>query len=155
VKNFRTLLFYQYVRINDPEQFAVSHLQFCKSLGLKGRVLVADEGINGTVSGTKEQTEKYIRHLHADERFCNMAFKTDEDEKNSFAKMHVRYKKEIVRFGVKELDVWNHSGKYLEPNEWLKMKDDEAAVVIDFRNEVEWKVGKFKNAVTLPIKYFR
>jgi len=155
VKNFRTLLYYKYARIENAEFFAMQHLRYCISLGLKGRVLIADEGINGTVSGTVDQTDQYIRHLHADSRFADMIFKIDEEDKNSFAKMHVRYKKEIVHFGVDDLDVWNHSGKYLEPNEWMKMKDEPDAVVVDFRNEVEWRVGKFKNAVTLPIKHFR
>src|ERR1044071_1168555 len=115
LKNFRTLLFYKYVQIENATQFASEHLAFCKSIGLKGRVLVADEGINGTVSGTIDQTKAYIDHLHSDSRFATMIFKVDEEEKNSFAKMHVRYKKEIVRFGVDDVNVWNHSGKYLEP----------------------------------------
>ncbi|MFI5135263.1 MAG: rhodanese-related sulfurtransferase [Chitinophagales bacterium] len=155
MKNFRTLLFYKYVRIDDAENFANEHLAFCKSIGLKGRVLIADEGINGTVSGTVEQTEDYIKHLHSDWRFADMIFKIDEEEKNSFQKMHVRCKKEIVHFGVDDVNVWKHSAKYLEPEEWLKVKDDTDAVIIDFRNEVEWEVGKFKNAVTLPITHFR
>jgi UPF0176 protein len=155
MKNFRTLLFYKYVRIDDAEKFASDHLAFCVSIGLKGRILIADEGINGTISGTEDQAEKYIEHLHADSRFADLIFKVDEEEKASFAKMHVRYKKEIVHFGVKDVNVWKHSGKYLDPEEWLKMKDDPDVVMIDFRNEVEWEVGKFKNAVTLPITHFR
>ena len=87
-------------------------------------MLVADEGINGTVSGTREQTKAYIDQLHSDSRFADLIFKVDEEEIISFAKMHVRYKKEIVRFGVDEVNVWNHSGKYLEPEEWLKAKDE-------------------------------
>ena len=155
MKEYRTLLFYKYVQIDGAEQFAADHLAFCKSVGVKGRVLVADEGINGTVSGTVEQTQSYMNHLHSDPRFADMVFKVDEEEKNSFAKMHVRYKKEIVRFAVDDVNVWKHSGKYLEPEEWLKAKDHPDAVVVDFRNEVEWEVGKFKNAVTLPITHFR
>src|ERR1044071_1037480 len=114
LKNFRTLLFYKYVQIENATQFASEHLAFCKSVGLKGRVLVADEGINGTVSGTEDQTNIYVNYLHSDPRFADLVFKTDEEEKHSFAKMHVRYKKEIVRFGVDEVNVWNHTGNYLE-----------------------------------------
>jgi UPF0176 protein len=155
LKPYRTLLFYKYVPLADAETFAQQHLSTCQSLGLKGRILVADEGINGTVSGTAEQTQRYIQHLRSDQRFADLVFKTDEEEKISFAKMHVRYRKEIVRFGVETVNVWEHAGKYLEPEEWEKVKDEPDAVVIDFRNEVEWEVGKFKNAVTLPIKHFR
>ncbi len=124
-------------------------------MGLVGRILVGDEGLNGTVSGTRLQTQQYMDRMHGDPRFADMVFKIDEEERISFTKMHVRYRREIVRFGVEEVNVWEHSGKYLEPEEWLKAKDEPDTVVIDFRNEVEWEVGKFKNAVTLPIKHFR
>ena len=155
MKPFRTLLFYKYVHIENAEQFAAAHLQWCIAQGLKGRVLVAEEGLNGTISGTIDQTQAYMDHLRADSRFADMVFKVDEEDEVSFAKMHVRHKHEIVRFGVEEVNVWKHSGKYLEPEEWLKVKDEPDTVVIDFRNEVEWEVGKFKNAVTLPITHFR
>ncbi len=152
---YRTLLFYKYVQIDDASGFTNEHLAFCHSIGLKGRVLVANEGINGTVSGTVEQVKKYMEHLRADPRFSNMAFKEDHEEKISFERMHVRYKKEIVHFGIDEVNVWKHSGKYLEPEEWMRLKDDPDTVLVDFRNQVEWEVGKFKNAVTLPINHFR
>lgn len=60
---YRVLLYYKYVHIDNPEQFAQDHLTFCKELGLKGRILVAEEGINGTVSGTVEQTETYMNEM--------------------------------------------------------------------------------------------
>lgn len=152
---FRTLLFYKYVLIADAEQFTAQHLKICNSLGLKGRILIAEEGLNGTVSGTAEQADKYMKHLKSDVRFSDIIFKMNAEEKNSFFKMHVRYKKEIVHFGVENINVWKHAGKYLDSAEWLKKKDEPDVVLIDFRNEVEWKVGKFKNAVTLPITHFR
>ncbi len=155
MKSFRTLLFYKYVRIGNALQFSEEHLAFCISIGLKGRVLIAEEGINGTVSGLAEQTEKYIRHLQSDSRFADLIFKIDEEENISFARMHVRYKKEIVRFGVDAVNVWEHRGKYLEPDEWLSRKDDPNVVLLDVRNQVEWEVGKFKNAITLPLHHFR
>ncbi|MBS1656781.1 MAG: hypothetical protein JST18_01650, partial [Bacteroidetes bacterium] len=63
VKPFRTLLFYKYVHIENAEQFAAAHLQWCITQGLKGRVLVAEEGLNGTISGTIDQTQAYMDHL--------------------------------------------------------------------------------------------
>src|SRR4026209_2765841 len=106
--NFRTLLFYKYVRIENAEQFAAQHLAWCISLGLKGRILVAEEGLNGSVSGTIEQTNQYIQHLHSNSGFADMEFKIDESNDHSFTKMHVRYKKEIVHFGVEHVNVWEH-----------------------------------------------
>ena len=75
--DYRVLLYYKYTTIDDPETFG-EHLEFCKSNNLKGRILVSTEGINGTLSGTKEDTDKYIEHMHSDERFADMTFKIDE-----------------------------------------------------------------------------
>ena len=65
---YQTLLYYCYSPIANAEQFAADHLTFCKSLNLVGRIIVADEGLNGTISGTKEACETYMRAIHADER---------------------------------------------------------------------------------------
>jgi UPF0176 protein len=155
MKPFQTLLFYKYVPISDAENFSQEHLSFCKSVGIKGRILIADEGINGTVSGAVAQCTAYMDHLHADRRFTDMIFKVDEEDSCSFSKIFVRYKKEIVNFNQPQVNVWSHSGTYLEPEEFAKLKDDENTVILDVRNKVEWEVGKFKNAVTVPIETFR
>src|SRR5690625_2244915 len=68
-EKYHVLLYYQFVPIEDHEQFAVDHLNFCKNLGLKGRILVSHNGINGTVSGTVEQTNLYMEKMHQDPRF--------------------------------------------------------------------------------------
>lgn len=83
---YRVLLYYKYVHIDNSEQFAADHLKFCKELGLKGRILVASEGINGTVSGTVEQTERYMNEMKNDPRFEDMVFKIDEAEGHAFKK---------------------------------------------------------------------
>src|SRR5699024_9464681 len=79
-EKYQVLLYYNFVTIDDHETFAQDHLQFCKDLGLKGRILVANNGINGTVSGTIEQTEKYMEAMKADERFQDTFFKIDEHD---------------------------------------------------------------------------
>src|SRR5699024_281952 len=95
-KQYQVLLYYKYVQIDDPDGFAEEHLQFCKDLGLKGRILVAHEGLNGTVSGTIEQTNHYMETLRKDPRFHDMVFKIDAHDQHAFKKMHVRSRKEIV-----------------------------------------------------------
>src|SRR4030095_9986531 len=92
---YRILLYYKYVRINDHENYARHHLKFCQSLGLKGRILLAEEGINGTVSGSKDQTDAYMSAMRMDERFTDMDFKIDLTSEHAFKKMYVRPKKEI------------------------------------------------------------
>src|SRR5690625_1296844 len=93
---YQVLLYYKYVQIEDPETYAAEHLQFCQTLDLKGRILVAHEGINGTVSGTIEQTDRYMEAMHADSRFADMTFKIDPSDKHTFKKMHVRHRNELV-----------------------------------------------------------
>lgn len=151
--NLRVLLFYKFVPIGDTEKFQREHLAFCKELGILGKVLIGAEGINGSVSGTPEQLEAYKRNLWADERFADIAFKEEDGLFHPFRKMVVRVKKEIIRFD-KPVD-FSKTGRYLEPSEFLELYNRDDVVILDARNDYEWQVGKFKNALTLPIKNFR
>ncbi|NNC95493.1 MAG: rhodanese-related sulfurtransferase [Chitinophagales bacterium] len=155
MKAFQTLLYYKYCRINDAEKFAVLHLNFCKSLRLKGRILVSEEGINGTVSGPVIQCKKYMDQLKNDPIFHGIEFKIDEVDEVSFDKMHVRYKSEIVNLGCPDVDPTNSDVPHLSASEVLEMKDKEDVVMLDVRNKVEYELGKFKDALTLDIDTFR
>ena len=155
---YQTLLYYCYSRISDAEQFASSHLQFCKSLNLVGRIIVADEGLNGTVSGTAESCKIYMDTLSADSRFSKIDFKIDEVEEPSFIKMHCRYKEEIVHSGLRDpsiIDPEFKTGVHLEPQDFVKMKDDEDVVIVDVRSNYEHSIGRFKNAITFDMENFR
>ena len=155
---YQTLLYYCYSRIEDAEQFASNHLQFCKSLNLVGRIIVADEGLNGTVSGTAESCKIYMDTLHADRRFSKIDFKIDDVEEPSFIKMHCRYKAEIVHSGLRDPGIINpekKTGIHLEPADFVKMKDDQDVVIVDVRSNYEHSIGRFKNAVTFDIENFR
>ncbi len=158
MKNYQTLLYYCYSPIEHAEEFAAEHLDFCKSLGLVGRIIVADEGLNGTVSGAPEACKAYMDAVHADPRFTKTEFKIDEVEEPSFIKMHCRYKPEIVHSGLRDpkvIDPNKQTGKHLEPQEFMEMKDREDVVILDVRSNYEHQVGRFKNAVTLDIENFR
>jgi UPF0176 protein len=158
MEKYNTLLYYCYSTIADAEQFATGHLNFCKSLGLVGRIIVAEEGLNGTVSGMVEACKAYMNTLHADPRFAGIDFKIDEVDAPSFVKMHVRYKSEIVYSGLRNphiIDPKKKTGKHLEPKEFLEMKDRDDVVVLDVRSNYEHSLGKFKNAVTFDIENFR
>ena len=155
---YNTLLYYCYSTIADAEQYAADHLKFCKSLNLVGRIIVATEGLNGTVSGTAESCKTYMDTLHADARFAGIDFKVDEVEEPSFVKMHVRYKSEIVHSGLRDPSMINpeqKTGIHLEAQDFLAMKDRDDVVILDVRSNYEHSVGKFKNAVTLNIDNFR
>ena len=152
----RVLLYYKYVPIEDPEIFAEEHLEFCKGLGLKGRILIGSEGINGTCSGTIEQTQKYMDAMHADERFSDMVFKVDEAEGHAFRKMHVRHRKEIVNLSLEEdVDPNELTGEYLEPAEFLEQMQRDDVVVLDARNDYEYDLGHFRGAIRPEVETFR
>jgi len=155
---YQTLLYYCYSRIEDAEQFASYHLAFCKSLNLVGRIIVADEGLNGTVSGNFESCKIYMDTLHADPRFSAIDFKIDEVEEPSFIKMHCRYKAEIVHSGLRDPGIINpeeKTGIHLAPADFVKMKDQDDVVIVDVRSNYEHAIGRFKNAVTFDIENFR
>jgi UPF0176 protein len=155
---YKTLLYYCYSTIADAEQFAADHLKFCKSLGLVGRIIVADEGLNGTVSGAPDACQAYMDAIYADGRFNATEFKIDEVDEPSFVKMHVRYKSEIVHSGLRDPHIINpqvQTGKHLEPVDFMAMKDRDDVVILDVRSNYEHSLGKFKNAVTLDIENFR
>ncbi|HEX3386150.1 MAG TPA: hypothetical protein VHS53_13215, partial [Mucilaginibacter sp.] len=134
---YNTLLYYCYSAIADAEQFAADHLKFCKSIGLTGRIIVAEEGLNGTVSGTAEACKTYMDTVLADPRFANIDFKIDEVDEPSFIKMHVRYKSEIVHSGLRNpkiIDPSQKTGKHLEPKDFMEMKDRDDVVILDVRS---------------------
>jgi len=155
-QDYRVLLYYQYVPIEDGETFAQKHLSDCKELGLKGRILVADEGINGTVSGTIEQTNAYMELMKNDPRFSSTIFKIDEAEQNAFKKMHVRYRPELVNLSLEDdVNPLELTGTYLDPKEFREAMLDENTVVIDARNDYEFDLGHFRGAIRPEIRSFR
>ncbi|PLW61177.1 rhodanese-related sulfurtransferase [Lactococcus lactis] len=155
-QDYRVLLYYQYVPIEDGETFAQKHLSDCKELGLKGRILVADEGINGTVSGTIEQTNAYMELMKNDPRFNSTIFKIDEAEQNAFKKMHVRYRPELVNLSLEDdVNPLELTGTYLDPKEFREAMLDENTVVIDARNDYEFDLGHFRGAIRPEIRSFR
>lgn len=154
--NYQVLLYYHYTTIVDPAVFSTEHLQACKEIGLKGRILVASEGINGTVSGTKEQTTAYMDMMKADPLFEGIVFKIDEAKEHTFKKMHVRPRPELVHLGLEE-DVNPHeiTGRYLTPEKFLEEMQDENTVVLDVRNTYEYDVGHFRGAIRPEVENFR
>lgn len=155
MKDYSILLYYCYTQIENPEQFREEHHLLCLSLNLRGRIIIAAEGLNGTVSGLKGDCEKYMEAVKADPRFAKTEFKIDYSDKHAFAKLHVRHKPEIVHSSLRHLDPNKRTGIHLEPEEFKKMKDQDDVVVLDVRSDYEFSVGRFKNAVTLPIENFR
>jgi UPF0176 protein len=156
LKPYRVLLYYQYVTIENPEEFAAEHKALCDEIGLKGRILVATEGINGTVSGTVEQTDLYMEKMKQDSRFADMIFKIDEADEHAFKKMKVRHRPELVTLRLED-DVNPHemTGQYLSPKEFYERLQDPDTIVLDARNDYEFDLGHFRGAVRPDILNFR
>ncbi|GMK41426.1 UPF0176 protein YbfQ [Paenibacillus sp. CCS19] len=155
-KPFRILLYYKYVAIDEYEAFAAEHLAFCKELGVKGRIIIAAEGINGTLSGTWEQTEAYLTYMHNHPLFTDLVFKIDEVDKHAFTKLFVRPKKELVTLRYDTpLDPNKMSGKRLSPKEFYEQLQSEDIIILDGRNGYEYDMGHFRNAIRPDIDSFR
>ena len=152
---YQILLYYCYTNIEDPEDFREQHHLFCIENDIKGRVIVSQEGLNGTVSGLIQNCQKYMDTLKADPRFAMIDFKIDTYPKHAFQKTHVRVKSEIVYSSLKHINPNEKTGIHLAPADFKKMKDEEDVVILDCRSNYEHKVGKFKNAVTFDMDNFR
>ena len=155
MKDYRVLLFYKYVDVDDPGSIVNEHLDWCLANDIKGRVFFAKEGVNGTVSGKIEHIERYKAHLTNYPMFNDIWFKEDEADEHAFMKMHVRLKGEIVSSSLVNTSLKN-GGKRLSPKELKKFYDEgKDFIIVDARNSYESDIGKFKDAITPPIKNFR
>ena len=148
------ILFYKYVAVVQPEDFAAEQRAFCVSLGLKGRLLISAEGINGTLAGPPSAVEEYIAALRRDARFADMDFKRSRGDANTFPKLAVKARREIVTLGLPDLPP-SHENQ-LPPAEWKRMmEEDPDVVLLDVRNRFESDAGHFSGAVLCEIENFR
>jgi UPF0176 protein len=157
-KNYYVVAYYYYTSIPNPEEFSAEHLKYCKQLGLRGRIYIAHEGINGTISGPKVICEQYMDELKANPLFSGIEYKVDEHHDHAFNRMHVRAKAEIVHSGLRDpaiIDPTKKTGKHLRGAEFLALKDRDDVVILDVRSNYETRIGKFKNSITLDMENFR
>lgn len=155
MSKYKVISFYKYVNVDDPESLAKEHLEWCMQNGIKGKIYLAKEGINGSVFGDNEVTENYINHLRSYKIFEDVWFKETHTDEIAFSKMHVRVKSEIVNSGLYDTSLDNSAPK-LTPEQLLKFYEDKKDfVIVDARNWYESKIGRFKNAITPHITHFR
>lgn len=154
---YTILLFYKYVHINNPKEVCDAQRKLCEELGLKGRLIIAEEGINVTLEGTTENTQKYIEALERDPRFLNIHFKRSQGTGASFPKLSVKVRPEIVSLHLeKDIDPNEITGTHLKPEELKKWYEEgKEFYVIDMRNDYEFRVGHFKDSVFMPVQNFR
>ncbi|WP_339048292.1 rhodanese-related sulfurtransferase [Candidatus Mesenet endosymbiont of Phosphuga atrata] len=146
--------FYRFVELSNYYDMKNRLADFCKNIGLKGTILLAEEGINSTISGTKSAIDDFFRFLDLDDRLCNLKWQKTYSNFQPFSKMKVRLKKEIVTLGVSDLSP-SLKGEYVEPDNWDNFISSLDVYVIDTRNEYEVKLGKFSNAINPNTQNFR
>jgi UPF0176 protein len=155
MKKYSVLLYYIYTPIENVVEYRDIHHQFCIDNQLLGRIIVAPEGLNGTVSGLVEDCQKYMDWLHADPRFATIDFKVEYLDVHTFQKLYVRIKKEIVHSEL-PVNPLEKTGKHLEPSEFKELlKNDPNVVLVDMRSNYEHSVGRFKGAYTFDMENLR
>jgi UPF0176 protein len=151
---FPVILFYKYVAIAEPELFAAAQHSLCSSLELKGRLLIASEGVNGTLAGKANAIARYVSALRSDPRFADVAIKESKGDAQTFPKLAVKVRPEIVALHAGEIAP--DRDNQLSPAAWKRMmEDDPNVVLLDVRNRYESAAGKFANAVVCDIEHFR
>lgn len=154
MESWPVILFYKYVAIADPTAFAEQQRALCSTLRLKGRILIATEGINGTLAGPADEVNQYISALHVDPRFRDVQMKVSSGDADTFPKLVVKVRPEIVTLGAGPLTPEQH--KQLSPAEWKRMmEEDPDVVLLDVRNSFESAAGRFEGAVVCEIEHFR
>lgn len=146
---------YKFVALDNYKDIRQPLWDFMEVQGIKGTLLLASEGINGTVSGTREGIDALLAWLNKDERINPISFKESYENRQPFYRTKVKLKKEIVTMGVEGIDPRKTVGTYVKPENWNDLISDPDVTVIDTRNEYEISIGTFKDAINPNTETFR
>ena len=147
--------FYHFARLDDYKDIQKPLLEKCLSKNIMGTVLLAQEGINGTIAGSEKNVTNMLSYIRSDQRLCDLVYKKSYTEKPPFLRMKVRLKKEIVSMGIPNIDPINVVGTYVQPADWDDFISYPDVVVIDTRNEYEIEIGSFINSINPKTTSFR
>ncbi|NQY51130.1 MAG: rhodanese-related sulfurtransferase [Piscirickettsiaceae bacterium] len=146
---------YKFVMLNNYIDLKPPLLDFMLEKNVRGTLLLAHEGINGTVSGSREDIDDLLQYLKNDKRLSTMSCKESFAYKIPFLRTRVKLKKEIVTMGVKDIDPTNIVETYVKPKNWNYLINNPDILLIDIRNYYEFQIGTFKNAINPDIKSFK
>lgn len=153
-KPFRVAALYRFVRIADPAALRADLAPFCCGQGIKGTLLLAPEGINGTVAGSDAAIEALVERLGT-HGLTDLEIKFSRASSMPFHRLKVRLKAEIVTLGRPGVDPLLSVGTYVDPSDWNALIADPDTIVIDTRNDYEVAIGTFRGAVDPATKSFR
>ena len=146
---------YKFTRLDDFEEIQSSLKLFLDSLNIRGTLLLAREGVNGTIAGDNDSIMKSLDYLPKDGRLAGLEYKLSYSEKPPFKRLKVKLKKEIVTLGVSDIDPTHSSGTYVKPADWNELINDPDVVLIDTRNNYEFEIGSFKGSINPNTETFR
>ncbi|MEP3225242.1 MAG: rhodanese-related sulfurtransferase [Parasphingorhabdus sp.] len=152
---FKVAALYHFAVVDDPAVLKPILLQACEDHGLKGTILLAAEGINGTIAGTAKAIDALVEFLRDMPQFSGLEVKYSTADHIPFLRMKVRLKKEIVTMGVEGIDAARAKGDYVDPADWNAMVSDPDTIVIDTRNAYEVAIGSFEGAINPDTETFR
>lgn len=146
---------YHFAPLDEYTALQAPLLAACETAGVKGSLLLASEGINGTIAGSREGIGRVLTHIRAIPGLESTEHKESRAETMPFRRMKVRLKKEIVTMGVEGIDPRRTVGTYVDPKDWNALIADPETIVIDTRNDYEVAIGTFRNAVNPETESFR
>jgi UPF0176 protein len=151
---FMTAAFYKFVDLPDFAQRREKLLALCEYHQVKGLIILAQEGINSTIAGSKESVMVILNHLMAMPELSDLQYKVSWSAKQPFYRMKVRLKREIVTIGLPEISPIHGAGTYVPAEQWNDLIEDPDVIVIDTRNDYEVELGTFKGAIDPRVKKF-
>ncbi|MGO1297905.1 MAG: oxygen-dependent tRNA uridine(34) hydroxylase TrhO [Vibrio sp.] len=146
---------YKFVRLEDYVELREPLMAVLEQHDIRGTLLLASEGINGTVAAPRASIDALLAWFKQDARLADVVYKESFDSEQPFQRTKVKLKKEIVTLGVEGIDPRNVVGTYVKPTEWNDVISDPEVLVIDTRNDYEIEIGTFKNAVNPKTDTFR
>lgn len=146
---------YRFARVDDCFAMRAGLEEVCRSQGVKGTLLIAPEGINGTIAGSVEGIQRVLDHIRSLPKFADLDVKFSAADEMPFYRMKVRIKAEIVTMGRPDIDPVADAGTYVDPHDWNALVDDPNTIVIDTRNSYEVAVGSFAGAIDPQTSSFR
>jgi UPF0176 protein len=151
---FLTAALYKFVRLDDFAALREPLFDFCQARQIKGTLLLALEGINGTLAGPEEAMRELLQRLRSDPRLSDLEHKESWSDREPFYRLKVKLKREIVTLGVPDIEPHRMAGQYVQPEQWNALITQPDVVLIDTRNHYEFQVGTFQNAVNPQTRSF-
>ena len=154
-KKYVVYALYKFVTLKDYESLRKPLRDLMEQLNVRGTLLLAEEGINGTISGERAAMNEVVQWLRKDSRMADLDYKESTHDEQPFHRIKVKLKKEIVTMGHDDIDPNKVVGTYVEAKDWNDIIADPETVLIDTRNDYEYEIGTFKNAINPETETFR